>query len=286
MSGTAEKTLLDRLERRFGGLAIPRITWVLVVGQGLAFLTTMAEPAALERFMLVPALVMQGEVWRLVSFVFMAPATNPLFAFFALYLLLMMGNALETTWGAFRYNLFLLLGYVCTVVAAFLPMLVPGGGVYLLVPTLNVVWMSTVFLAFAALFPDFQLLLFFVLPVKVRWLAWLTWAGYGYIFVTGEWPVRLSIVAALVGYLVFFARDHLASLKDGDRRRRHAARFAAERAETAREESAAFHTCAECGVTDKSDPTMDFRYCDDCEGHVGFCRDHIRAHAHRRASEA
>ena len=159
--------LLDRLERKFGFLAVPHVTWVLVVGQVLGFLSISYDARMGGQLFLIPTLVMQGEVWRLLSFVFMPPTMSPIFLFFSLYLLVMMGNALETTWGAFRYNVFLFVGYVATVAAAFLPTLFPSGEIFWMVPTTNVYWLSTVFLAFAALFPDFQLMLFFLSLIHI-----------------------------------------------------------------------------------------------------------------------
>jgi hypothetical protein len=279
-------SLLDRLERKLGFLAVPHVTWVLVVGQVLGYFSVSYDDRLASQFFLLPALVLQGEWWRLFSFVFMPPTLSPIFLFISLYLLLMMGNALETTWGAFRYNAFLLVGYATTVAAAFLTGFFPSADVYWLIPTTNVYWLSTVFLAFAALFPDFQLMLFFVLPVKIRWLALITWGTYAYAIVTGNWVTRVAILSAMTSYALFFAKEHIRALRDGKRRADHATRFKDKRFEAEVKDDGVFHRCAECGITDKSSPTMDFRYCDECDGQVGFCRDHIRAHEHQKSSES
>src|ERR1700736_6313320 len=102
---------LDRLEKKLGRFAIPNVTLFLVVLQGLTFVRMLVQPpqnaGIIERLLLIPEKVMHGEVWRLVSFIFLPPATNPVFAFFGLYFLYLMGTALEGYWGTFRYNLYL-----------------------------------------------------------------------------------------------------------------------------------------------------------------------------------
>ena len=112
------------------------------------------------------------------NFLFDPPLQNPLFAFFAWYLFYLMGTALEEHWGAFRYNIFLLIGYLMTVAVSFL---IPA------LPVTNAYIGGSVFLAFAFLYPDFILQIFFVLPVRIQWLALITWLYYGYLLLFGGW---------------------------------------------------------------------------------------------------
>ena len=111
---------------------------------------------------LVPTKVLHGEVWRLVTFLCEPPTNNLVFAFFFWYLFFLMGTALESTWGVFRYNVYLLVGWAATVAVSFIQPEAPASAGFL---------QGSVFLAFAYLYPNFQLLLFFILPVKVKWLA-------------------------------------------------------------------------------------------------------------------
>ena len=126
--------------------------------------------------------VLDGEVWRLVSFVAQLPTESLILAIFFWYLFYLMGTTLEHTWGSFRYNVFLLIGYVATVAVAFVPPAEPASVAFL---------QGSVFLAFAWLYPDFQIMLFFILPVKIKWLALLAWIGYFLALVTGDWSTRL-----------------------------------------------------------------------------------------------
>ena len=110
--------MLENLERKFRRYAVQNVTLFLILGQVLFFVFALS--GSLERVVLVPERVFTGEWWRLITFLFIPPATSPIFAFFAWYLFYLMGNALEGHWGAFRYNLFLLVGYVITVAVSFI----------------------------------------------------------------------------------------------------------------------------------------------------------------------
>jgi membrane associated rhomboid family serine protease len=178
----------------------------------ILYLVGQADPNLWAQMLLVPQLVMQGEVWRLLTFVFMPPPVNVLFFFIEMMLLWTFGSALESFWGSFRYNLFVGVGFVLSIAAAFAFPQMPATNVYVI---------STIFLAFAFLNPNYELLLFFVLPVKVKWLALITWLLYGYTVVTGGWPARLLILAGVANFGLFFGGELIRTLKDGDRRRKH-----------------------------------------------------------------
>ncbi len=260
---------LQALERRFGWLAVPNLTLVLLAGQILAYGMMATGNLDLNRIILVPERVMAGEYWRLVTFLFMPPLTNLIFMAFAWYLFYLMGTSLEHTWGTFRYNLFIWIGCIATVAAAFLAPQMPATNLFL---------GGSVFLAFAFLNPNFELLLFFVLPVKIKWLALLAWIGYGASFLFGNWVSRLMVVASVANFLIFFGRDIVFAL----RTRRRRAVFHAKQQVDAREP---FHRCHTCGITDVSHPDMEFRYCSQCEGDYAYCEKHLRNHEHVKKEE-
>lgn len=259
---------LDKLERRFGRYAVPYVTETLIVVQVITYFYMRTGQqdvlAILERLVLTGDAVMAGEPWRLLTFLAIPPMTNMLFAFFAWYLFWLYGRALDHEWGTLKYNIYLLIAYVATVAVAF---------AYPAFPMENYYIALTVFLAFAVLYPDFQLLLFFVLPVKVKWLAWVAWAGLLYAFVRGNEAERWLIQASVLNFMLFFGKDIAQRIK-GMRK------SAARNRERQQMKGEAFHTCAVCGKTDKTAPDEEFRYCPECEGSPGFCSEHIFNHEH------
>ncbi|MDA8099109.1 MAG: hypothetical protein M0042_05730 [Nitrospiraceae bacterium] len=257
--------LLDKLERKFRNLAIPNITLYIVIGQAFFYIASYAGQLEVSRMFLIPSRVMQGEWWRLIAFVLIPPATSIIFVFFGLYFFYLMGSALEGRWGAFRYNAFLLTGYLLTVAVAFLQ---PYGA------ATNVFLGASVFLAFAHLYPEFTIYIFFILPVKIKWLALITWIGYAVSLIFGDWQTRIFVLASIGNYFLFFGRDIWWMMKTGRRKM-------AEQARTISGIREAFHTCTVCGKTDISHPDMDFRYCPDCGG-LGYCMDHIDNHEHKK----
>lgn len=167
---------------------------------------------------LYPDRVLQGEIWRLVTYIFIPPSFSPFWIIFVLYFYYLVGTGLEQAWGAFRFNLYYLLGMVGTTVAAF----ITGAGytgVYL-----NL----SLFLAFAHLYPDFQLLLFFILPVKIKYLAWLNWALLGGTVLLGALPHKIAAVAAVINFFIFFGKDIYRDIKLKRQVRRNRKRFFSE----------------------------------------------------------
>jgi hypothetical protein len=263
---------MDRLERAFGRFALPGVSLYLVIGQVGVYLLAMLRGLDPSILLFVPELV-RHEPWRLVTFLFIPPNANFIFIAFAWWMFFLMGNALEAYWGAFRYNLFLLLGYVLTVGLAFI---VPESVVT------NQFLAGSVFLAFAYLNPEFEIMLFFILPLKIRWLALFAWAVYAVSFVMNPWPARLQIIAAVGNFFIFFGRDLWHNAGVVTRRRRIASEG---RATRAAQEDEPRHRCRICGKTDRTDPQLDFRYCSKCAGSQCYCPDHIFNHEHVRSED-
>jgi hypothetical protein len=269
-SWKAEKGLkpmrfIDRLEKKLGRYAPVNLTVYLIAGQSLFYVLFMMGKVDPSQLWLSAGSLLQGEWWRLLLFPLYPPNCGLLCALFGWYLFYLMGSALEEHWGAFRYDLFLLTGFLLTVSVSFLVPAYPMSTAFL---------GGSVFLAFAFLFPDFQLLLFFILPVRIKWLALITWLGYGYLILVGGWASRLLVLASIGNFLLFFARDILVNLKYGKRQMTKKVLSAT------RSNEQPFHRCTVCGITDKTHPDMDFRYCPQCEGQYGYCRDHIFNHEH------
>lgn len=256
--------LLDILQRRFGRFAVPHVTEWLIVCQVLAYILLQGKPDYLDAIALLPRRVLEGELWRLITFLCEPPITNLIFALFFWYLFYLMGTTLENTWGTFRYNVYLLVGWVATVAVSFLQPEEPASILFL---------QGSVFLAFAYLYPDFQLLLFFLLPVKVKWLALLQWIGYFLAMISGDLMTKLLVSAAVCNFALFFWHDIILRMKSGRRRM-------AQQAKRIRTVNTPRHCCIVCGATNLSHPKMTFRYCSKCAGSPCYCAEHIRSHQH------
>jgi len=265
-------SLLTKLERLLGRLAIPNLSLYLVIGQVLVWGLALLANFNPERIALLPVAVFAGEPWRLVTYLFLpfsmgTGAVAIVLLAFTWYMFYMMSNALEHYWGTFRFSAFIGLGWLLTTAVA---LLTPGQYAS------NYFLYLSVFLAFAYLNPDFTFLIFFILPVKVKWLALITWLGFAYALVVGPWSARLAVFAATGNFLVFFAGDLVTRIRTGRRRMAHQAHMFAARAD----ERAARHRCRICGKTDLTDPQLDFRYCSKCAGNQCYCSEHIFNHEH------
>lgn len=256
--------VLQKLERRFGRYALSDFTWYLVGGQAIAYAFAYAKPEFVEKLILIPAFAYR-EPWRFVSFLFTPPASSPIFVIFALYFAFMFGNALEHAWGAFRYNVYVFVAWAATVVSA---LFVPNG------MTSNAYIAGSIFLAFAHLNPNFQMYIFFVLPIRVKWLAGLTLLGYGYTLAVGDWAARANAIAALFAYLLFFGRDLWHLVRTGHRRMTSQVQGIKAKRE---EEKKFTHQCVTCGRTDKDDPKLQFRYAEINGSTKCYCMDHLKA---------
>ena len=254
--------LLDNLQRRFGRFAVPHVTEVLIACQAIAFF--LQSQAFLANIALVPRRVLEGEAWRLFTFLCQPPPYNLLFALFFWYMFYLMGTALENTWGAFCYNAYLLVGWAATVAMSFLQPDAEASPEFL---------QGSVFLAFAYLYPDFQLLLFFILPVKMKWLGLLQWLYYLLLIMFGSLMTQLLVLASVCNFVLFFWHDIVLRMKAGRRRMAH-------QAKTIHQANTPRHTCAVCGATNVSDPEMSFRYCSKCAGAPCYCAEHLHNHEH------
>ena len=258
---------LDKLEKRFGHLAVPNVIMVLIVAQLAIYAAIIIGRLDLVSIVLIPQAVLDGEWWRLVSFLIAPPnvatgAFSALFLAFFWYILWFMSSALEAAWGVFRFNIYLLSAIFFAIAGAFVGYgLSPG----------SIIFVSTTFLyyciffAFATLNPNIQFLIFFIIPMKVKWLAWIIFAVGALTFIglpsIGQ---RIAFAAPFLCYLLFF-KDALAQSVKAKKRR---AKFDAERQSAAAE---TLHTCAICGATDRSHPDLDFRYKNIDGDHVAIC---------------
>lgn len=258
---------LNKLERRLGKFAIKNLMTYIVGINGIIYALSIFGNSGfiINKLMLIPELVLQGEVWRLITYIFIPPNASPIWIIFVLYFYYMVGSALENEWGSFKFNVFYFTGMIGTTIAAF----ITGYGATALYLNLSL------FLAFARIYPDFQLLLFFVIPVKIKYLAMLNWAYIIFTILAGGMAARLIAVVSILNYFLFFGKDIIARTKSNRQVYNNRRRFHNELPK-----DFTIHKCTICGKTEKDDPYMDFRYCPECEGDYEYCMEHVRNHEH------
>lgn len=194
---------LDRLERSFGAWSLPDPALFLVGMNAAVWALSLIKPEFPLALTLDPVRILHGEAWRLATFLFIPPPAAPMWMVFWLLLFYSYAQALEAEWGEFRFTVYYGLGAAATALLS----LALGAGLS------NVPLNLSLFLAFAHLYPDVELLVFFVIPVKVRWLGLLAWASVALQFLSGGWGARLALLAGLLNYAVFFGADHIDALK-------------------------------------------------------------------------
>ena len=283
---------LERFCRTHPRLGIPGLMKYIVIGNILVFIldsfSTGGVGAASALLSFNPSAILQGQVWRIVTFIFVPYVSGRgMTGFFwlavMLYFYYFIGTTLEREWGAAKFTVFYGFGVLLNILVGFLV----GGA------TMHYVNLS-MFFAFATLFPDMQVLFFFIIPMKIKWLAWLDaafflWTILRMLF-TGYPLLALLPVVAILNYLLFFASDIGDTLsywtgrlgkKTGRGSGPKVINFNRARTKTKPGAKEAFlHKCAVCGKTDLSDPDMEFRYCSRCNGYYCYCADHINNHIH------
>lgn len=277
---------LDKAERKFGRYCIHGLMKYIVAIELVGAFIGVFNPALyIYWFSLDFSAIARGQVWRLITFIFfpeltsLDPVSILLFAI-QVYLYYMIGNSLENMWGSFRFTLYYISGLVLSVLAGFIlyifahVSLWPVGFEYV---------NQALFLAFATIFPDIEFLLFFILPVKAKWLGILYAVMMGFDVITylrsgsAGLTFAVAIVISMLNFLIFFlsSRDYK---KHSYREHKRKAEF---RKNTSEKVVALYrHRCAICGRTDRDYPDLEFRYCSKCDGNYEYCSDHIFTHEH------
>lgn len=276
---------LDKLERKLGRYSIPNLTVYLLAGYVIGFAIIYFMPGLLNWITLEPGLILRGQFWRIISWVLIPPSTNLISLAFLILLYYSLGSALERTWGTFRYNVYIFSGILFTVAAAFLlygflyfryGVAFPLASVGII--STNYITMS-IFLAFAAIYPDMEVLLYFILPIKMKWMALVYAAMAVYYFIQGGIATRVVIAASLLNFIIFFLSSRSKG-RFGPREQARRAKFKKQSGPHMTYAGGARHRCAVCGRTELDDPNLEFRFCSKCRGNYEYCQDHLFTHEH------
>ncbi|MCD8125865.1 MAG: rhomboid family intramembrane serine protease [Lachnospiraceae bacterium] len=266
---------IDKLERRFGRYAVNNLMLYLIICYAVGYLIDLTNPSFYYNWLCLDAsAILHGQIWRIVTYLVTPPSYNLIWLVLLSVIYYSLGRSLEQLWGTFRFNLYIIIGVLANVLAALIIYLV-WGQIYIL--DADNLYM-TMLLAFAATMPDMQFYLYFVIPIKAKWLGIFYAAYIALEFFTSSWPARVSIVLSLLNFLLFFfeSRKPVDSMHQARRRRDYTKKMRA----GAGRPGAPRHRCAVCGRTEQDDPNLEFRFCSKCAGNYEYCQDHLYTHVH------
>jgi len=287
---------LNNMERKFGKYAIRNIT-VYIIGLYIFGYVLQFAPFKVNitnYLTLDPYLILHGQVWRLVTWILIPPQALSIWIFFTLYLYYFMGTTMERTIGTFRYNVFIFGGIIFMILSAFLTYLVyyfiTGGNEQLLAAlmyTLSGVFSTyyiqeAVFLIFAICYPDIQLLLMFIIPIKVKYLG-ILYAGmlaFSAIYnglIGRNYAIFFAVFFQFLNVFLFYlSLGRLSHLRPKEIKRRQEFNKGVKM----RPQGVTRHKCAVCGRTEETNPELEFRFCSKCNGNYEYCQDHLFTHQH------
>ncbi len=269
---------IDRFCRQHPRFGIPNLMNVIVLGTAIVYLLDLFNGFFASQVISFNAyLIFHGQIWRLVTFIFAPLTYSPVSFVLSLYFYWWIGSILEREWGTARFNFYYLLGVVLNIVFG----LIAGSAS---IAYLNL----SLFFAFAALYPDTWIRLFFFIPVKIKWVAWVDAAFFAGTVIINL--VQRNLVGALLplvailNFLLFFWGDAMDTLAQRRRhfRHQHSAQTVnfKKATKSVYHEKGYIHKCAVCGKTDTDYPDMQFRYCSKCNGYYCYCEEHINNHVH------
>ncbi len=325
--------MLNKLERKLGRYAIPHLINYLIGGYALGYVLYMMSGIAhldiLSYLSLNPyAIVHDFQIWRIITWILIPEMQNPFFALIMMFFYWQLGNMLESTWGTFRFNLYIFGGMFFTVIGAFIAYaiylglgipLLPGDIGKLVSGGISTYYINmSIFLAYAVSYPDMTVLLYFIIPIKMKWMAvvygvWFVWSLFSALS-SGAMGVSVAItlVMSLLNFVIFFfATRNYHGMSPHEFRRKqefkrkvnHATRNrngggagpfgggnpfgagpfgnnAGSAPQGGGERQISRHKCAICGRTELTNPELEFRFCSKCNGNYEYCNDHLFTHTH------
>ena len=274
---------LDKFCARHPKFGIPNLMLYIAIGNIAIYLIDLFSLGGLPLVSMLSFnryAIFHGQIWRLVSFVFISESGDLLmrgsgvfFVLISAYFYWWIGSLLEREWGTTIFTVFYLGGVVLNILYG----LLTG---YASMAYVNL----SMFFAFATLYPEMEILLFMILPVKVKWIGWIDAALFAWGVLSnlliGNWIGALLPIVAVLNYFIFFWPD-FRYLFARTKRRTSAQTINFKKAQKElRERRGYLHKCSVCGVTDQDDPNMEFRYCSKCSGYYCYCANHINNHTH------
>lgn len=259
---------LDKLETKYGHWGLEGLIRYISMLMLTVFFLNQSEMLPYHMLYLNKEAIFSGQVWRLFTFLLIPASTNFLFLLFELSILVMCADGLEARWGTFKLTVYYLVGALANIAMAMMLPQVQFGSYFIYL---------SLFLGFATIYPDFEILLFMIIPIKVKYLAMISGGLMLYQLVLAPIYMKIAIALSFGNYLLFFSSEAIATVK----RNHYQASRSAEYAKAVGPQAEFRHKCNKCGETDVSRPEAQFRYCtcNKCgpDG-VAFCPEHLKEH--------
>ncbi|HJC46567.1 MAG TPA: hypothetical protein IAA04_00755 [Candidatus Lachnoclostridium pullistercoris] len=262
-----------KLERRYGRYAIHNLMNYIVAMYVVGMILQYVNPMLYWQWLcLNPEAILHGQIWRIVTFMVWPPFGGLVSNALMIYLYYSLGSTLERVWGAFRFNVYFFLGILGHVAASLLLYFL-GTRVILTTTYLNM----SLFLAFAATFPDLQFYIWFVIPIKAKWLALIDSLVIIQGLLFGGTSSRVEIIFSLLNFILFFIiTRNYSRVNPKEIRRKQEFKSQVK----IKPQGRTHHRCAVCGRTELDGDDLEFRYCSKCEGNYEYCQDHLYTHKH------
>lgn len=271
-------SFLDRFERRFRKYSVSNITKIVVAGMIFFYAISFINPELIQFINYNPAKILKGEIWRLITFIFIPGSRNIILLFFEVMFFYWVGTGLELRWGSFKFTLYYLGGFLGAVIATLLVAVFGTLDTFLASFSVSAFFSMNLFLAFAWYYGNEEIRFMMILPVKVKYLAILDLLMILYaLYNAGSWEARIIMLASMLNLIVFYAS--VLTKRAKNKKRYYNFKIKVHKADRIQKKTAR-HRCAVCGITEKIDPDMQFRFCSKCEGDYEFCENHLRNHEH------
>lgn len=292
--------LINKAEKKFGRYAISNLSLYIIIAYVIGYILQLT--GTMDFLRLDPYAILHGQVWRAITWLIVPPSSLGIFTIIMLFFYYSLGKSLEITWGAFRYNLYIFSGFIFTLIGAFLLYVFfaymspndPQEVGYVISMYVSTYYVNmSIFLVFSALYPDMHVLLYFFIPVKIKWMAFLYIALMVIeVISAGSLPIIIIrgviLFASLLNFILFFFGTRNKPRFSYAERKRQAefrrsvneARYTGS-AEGNSTGKISKHKCAICGRTELDDPDLEFRFCTKCNGNYEYCNEHLFSHKHK-----
>lgn len=307
---------MSNFEKKFSKYAIPNLSLYLIIAYVIGYLIQIISPEMYSYLQFDPYMIFHGQIWRVITWILVPPESLGIFTIVMLFLYYSLGRGLEHTWGTYRFNLYIFSGLFFTVVGAmalYVILLVlyganllptdfisemlafgvvsPGqllGKVIGMCVSTYYINMS-IFLAYAFTYPEEQLLLYFIIPIKIKWFGYLYGAYLIYDIINAFKSggivygiiITVLIFVSLLNFIIYMVMGrHRGLFNPKQVKRRHQYKKSVKQARSTTYENGARHKCAICGRTELDDSSLTFRYCSKCSGNKEYCQEHLFTHEH------